>query len=171
MNARVLKATIFGIVLATALTPVAARADPIEDGLGAEQDNAAARRNLGIRVAAEQGSAVAQNTLGFMYQHGRGAPRNLAEALRWYRLSAGQGFGLAFFNLGGMYATGRGVPQDFVEAHKWCDLAASRVTGDRQKEYAETRDALAKQMTPAQLAEAQRLARDWQAVFEKRQPD
>ena len=49
--------------------------------------------------------------------------------------------------------------------------AASRVTGDEQKEYAESRDGLAKQMTPAQIAEAQKRAADWQAAFEKRQTD
>ena len=62
-------------------------------------------------------------------------------------------------------------PEDYVEAHKWYNLAASRVTGDTQKEYAETLDALAKEMAPAQLAEAQRLAREWQAAFEKRQTE
>ena len=64
-----------------------------------------------------------------------------------------------------------GVPQDDVEAYKWSDLAASRVTGDTQKRYSANRDALAEQMTPAQIAEAKRLAREWQAAFEKRQAE
>ena len=68
-----------------------------------------------------------------------------------------------------MYANGLGVPKDLVEAHKWRNLAASRSTGDAQRRYAEARDAMAKQMTPAQLTEAQRLAREWQAAFEERQ--
>ncbi len=58
-----------------------------------------------------------------------------------------------------------------MEAHKWRSLAASGVTGDTQKEVAEARDALAKQMTPAQLAEAEKRAADWQAAFEKRQAE
>ena len=58
-----------------------------------------------------------------------------------------------------------------MEAHKWQNLAASRVTGDTRKEYAETRDALAKRMTSAQIAEAQKRAADWLAVFEKRQAE
>ena len=70
-----------------------------------------------------------------------------------------------------MYFQGQGVPQDYVEAHKWINLGTSRVTGDTQKERAEARNLLAKQMTPAQLAEAQRLAREWQAAFEKRQAE
>ncbi len=162
MKVGVLKAAIFGIVLAIALTPVASRADAIEDGLGTKQGDAAARRNLGIRVAAEQGSAVAQNTLGFMYQHGRGAPRNLAEALRWYRLAAGQGFGLAFFNLGGMYATGQGVPLDYVQAHMWFSLAATHLPPSKvYDKVAKRRDLVARLMTRAQIAKAQKLAREW----------
>ncbi len=87
------------------------------------------------------------------------------------RQRADQGDADSQYNLGFMYNAGEGVPQDFVEAHKWVNLAASRATGDTQKQYAEIRDALAKQMTPAQLAEAQRLAREWQVAFEKRQAD
>ncbi len=56
-----------------------------------------------------------------------------------------------------MYHFGTGVPRDSVEAHKWYNLAAAN--GDRKG--AAARDALAKEMTPAQIAEAQKLARDW----------
>ena len=47
--------------------------------------------------------------------------------------------------------------QDFIQAHKWYNLAAANGHG----KAAEYRDALAKQMTPAQIAEAQKLAREW----------
>ena len=60
---------------------------------------------------------------------------------------------------------------DYVEAHRWFNLAASHVTGDEQREYAETRDALAKKTTRAQLAEAQRRAAEWQAAFEQQQDE
>ena len=53
------------------------------------------------------------------------------------------------------------MPQDYVEAHKWLNLAAALSQGDNQKAMADTRDGLAKQMTPQQIAEAQRLAREW----------
>ena len=57
-----------------------------------------------------------------------------------------------------------------MEALKWYRLAASRATGDDRKRAAELRDALAaEQMTPAQVAEAQTLAREWQAAFDARQ--
>ncbi len=63
------------------------------------------------------------------------------------RQRADQGDADSQYNLGFMYNAGEGVPQDFVEAHKWVNLAASRATGDTQKQYAEIRGALAKQMT------------------------
>jgi uncharacterized protein len=58
-----------------------------------------------------------------------------------------------------MYGTGHGVPQDYVIAHMWFNLAAA--SGD--KEAAEVRDMLAAKMTPAQVAEAQKLAREWKS--------
>jgi len=60
----------------------------------------------------------------------------------------------------------RGVPQDFVEAHQWLNLAASRASVEEVTRYAEARDAMAKVMTPQQIAEAQKLARAWVAAFE-----
>ena len=98
-------------------------------------------------------------------------PQDDAQAVAWYHKAADQGLAAAQVNLGVMYQEGEGVPQDDVEAHKWGSLAASRVTGDQQNGYAQTRDALAKQMTPEQLAEAQKRVADWQAAFEGRQPD
>ena len=64
-------------------------------------------------------------------------------------------------NLGVAYANGEGVPQDGAEAHKWFNLAASKSTGEDQKKFAELRDTIAAKMTPQQIAEAQRLAREW----------
>ena len=53
-----------------------------------------------LRKAAEQGDAEAQNKLGVIYVTGEGAPRDFAEALRWFRLSAGQGLDRAQFSPG-----------------------------------------------------------------------
>jgi len=110
------------------------------------------------RPLAEQGDAEAQCNLGYMYKGGKGVPQDDAEAARWYRLAAVQGLDRAQFNLGIMYATGRGVQQDYVQAYLWFSLAAAQGHGSAQK----FRDnVLAEDMTPAQLANAQRLAREW----------
>ena len=121
-----------------------------------------------LRVKANAGDADAQFNLGVWYNFGHGVPQDSAQAVAWIRKAADQGLVGAQFNLGNAYRDGHGVPQDYVEAHKWINLAASRASAADQKRYAEARDSLAKLMTPAQLAEAQKLASAWLAAFEKR---
>ena len=89
---------------------------------------------------------------------GRGVPQDYVEAVKWFRLAADQGLDCAQYNLGIMYANGHGVPQDFVSAHMWLNLSAAQ--GD--KFAAKFRDDFSKAMTPAQIAEAQKLAREWE---------
>ena len=55
-----------------------------------------------------------------------------------------------------MYHNGQGVPQDYVQAHKWYNIAGA----NGSETGTSNRDSVAKQMTPAQVAEAQRLARE-----------
>jgi TPR repeat protein len=104
--------------------------------------------------AAEQGHADAQNNLGLMYHEGHGVPKNYAEAVKWFRIAAEQGYAQAQYNLGVMYHVGEGLPQDYVLSHRWSNLAAAQGYADAQK----LRDWLAEHMTPAQIAEVQRLA-------------
>ena len=116
------------------------------------------------RKAVELGYAHAQYNLGIMYAEGQGVVRDYAVAVEWYRKAAEQGVAAAQFNLGLMYAKGRGVPQDYAAAHKWLNLAASRfpASGWNQRDSAvKAREAIATLMTSAQIAEAQRLAREW----------
>jgi len=63
------------------------------------------------RKAAEQGYAVGQSNLGFMYSNGYGVPKNDAEAIKWYRRAAKQGYAEAQYNLAIMYDQGMGVPK------------------------------------------------------------
>ena len=99
-----------------------------------------------------------------MYLDGDGVPQNDAEAVRWYRLAADQGHADAQYNLGVRYANGRGVPQDDVQAHMWYNLAASRSTGEDRELAVENRDRARARMTAEQVADAQRLAREWDAA-------
>ena len=78
-------------------------------------------------------------------------------AARWYRLAADQGLSAAQFILGSMYTVAQGVPRDFVRAHMWLNLAAAQNYEDAGK----MRDLIGKLMTPAQIAEAQKLAGEW----------
>jgi hypothetical protein len=158
-----LKRILAGVVLSLMLTGAAA-AGPLEDGTAAYQrgDYATALRLL--RPLAEQGHARAQYNLGVAYHQGKGVPQDYAEAVKWYRLAAEQGHARAQYNLGVAYHQGKGVPQDYVLAHMWSNLAASRfedyVIVERDQAV-RRRDSIASKMTPAQIAEAQKLAREW----------
>jgi uncharacterized protein len=120
-----------------------------------------------IEKAAKKGNDTAQFSLGAMnypigdlsFDETKG---NLHEALIWYRRAAEQGDIDSQIALALAYADGIGVPQDYIEAHKWYNLAASRVQyADMRNDFIERRDALARMMTPAQIAKAQKLAREW----------
>ena len=136
--------------------------DVYDTGEGVPQDDAEAVR--WYRLAAEQGHASAQNNLGFAYGDGLGVPQDAAEAVRWYRLAAEQGQPTAQYSLGVIYGKGEGVPQDKVEAHMWFNLAASRSSGADRERSVGARDLVAELMTPADLSEAQRRAREWHAA-------
>ena len=126
-----------------------------DEGKGVPQDYRQAKE--WFEMAAKQEHAGAQVNLGTLYLQGHGAPQSAQMALFWFDRSAEQGDALAFAKLGLMYAQGRGVLQNFILAHKWYNLSAAH----GEQRAAEARDALAQQMTPAQIAEAQQLAREW----------
>ena len=85
-----------------------------------------------------------------------------AAALREFRPLAEQGNAKAQKYLGLIYVGDLGVPQDYVQAHMWLDLAASIFSPGEDRDLAvKYRDIYAKMMTPAQISEAQKLAREW----------
>lgn len=65
--------------------------------------------------------------------------------------------GDTLYQLGIMYATGRAVPMDLIAAHKWLNLAALRGSSDAVR----VRRELAEEMSAADIAAAQREAREW----------
>ena len=134
-------------------------------GEGVPEDDAEAIR--WYRLAAEQGYAGAQNSLGVRYAEGEGVPQDYAEAVRWYRRAADQGHATAQNSLGVMYARGEGVPQNRVAAHMWLSLAAARSSGGEREWGLVALDNLAAQMTPDQIAEAERLAREWKPIDQR----
>ena len=83
--------------------------------------------------------------------------QDYATAMRLLRPLADQGNAYAQNDLGVMYAKGQGVSQDYVQAHKWLNLGAAAGNEDAIT----NRDIVAGKMTPAQIAEAQKLASAW----------
>lgn len=124
-----------------------------------------------IKPLAEQGNAKAQFNLGVMYHNGHGVPQDYTEAMKWYKKAAEQGHADAQYLLGAMYGTGQGVPQDSVLAYMWLSLAASRFSaseGEKRGMAVLNGEIIASKMTPAQIAEAERLAREWKPKKEVR---
>ena len=90
-----------------------------------------------FEAAARKGSQEAQHTLGFMYREGRGAKRNDAKAIAWYRRAAEQGYAPAEYNLGLMYAQGEGAKADPAAAQRWFRRAADHGSVEAQVKLAE----------------------------------
>lgn len=150
------RAILATIVLGSSFA-VPAVAGPFEDA-GAAYDRADYATALRLyRGMAEQGNGNAQYYLGTMYAKGQGVAQDYVEAAKWYRLAADQDHAQAQFNLGNMYDNGRGVAQNEILAHMWFTLSAAQGNQDAVR----NRDILARRMTPAQLAQAQKLTREW----------
>lgn len=116
-----------------------------------------------VRKQAEAEDAEAQYKLGGMYDNGSGVPRDAVEAVKWYRMAAEQGYCPAQSMLGSMYTLGRGVPKDDILAYSWFNLASSQGLAVAEAQ----RDSLAKSMTPEQIAEAQKISREFKPKSEK----
>ena len=144
-NTQLIPAAVTALFVLIAIAGTAV-AGPIEDGEAARdrKDYATALRLF--RSLAEQGDATAQEHLGVMYENGLGVPEDYAEAVHWFRRAADQGLKTAQWFLGTMY-------QGRIE--KGGGGAA------------ENRTMLERAMTPAQVAEAQKLAREWKPKPER----
>jgi len=69
--------------------------------------------------------------------------------------SAEQGAALAQFKLGKMYASGEGVVEDKIYAYMWVNFADIQGLGKSASEF---KSELVKQMTPTQIAAAEKLS-------------
>jgi hypothetical protein len=114
-----------------------------------------------VRTEAERGDAKQQNILACTYAYAYGSGKDLAEAAKCYRQAADQGLSTAQFNLGRAYYNGLGLVQDHVQAYMWISLASPHANVNDGKRYAAICDRVAAKMNPTQIAEAQRLARQW----------
>ncbi len=125
------------------------------NGKGVTKDDAKARQ--WYEKAAVQGHTEAQVNLGILLMYARGGQQDYKMAVYYLRLAANQGNDLAQRRLGQMYERGEGVQQDYVKAYMWYSLGAAKggEAGTR------LRDALTKKMDPDQIAESQKLAREW----------
>ena len=109
-----------------------------------------------MKSVAKQGNVAAQTMLGIWYDLGEGVSKDDAKAVYWYTKAAKQGNKKAQTRLGLKYINGHGVPEYGVCAYAWSSIAAAQ--GNAQS--GTFKEAVAKHMTPAQIAEGQKLSRE-----------
>ena len=100
-----------------------------------------------------------------MAEKGVGMYQNYSEAAQWYRKCADAGSWQGQMSLGELYFDGKGVPKDLVLAYMCLNSAAAAAPQNALvsmgNDIAKQRDDLAALMTQEQVAEAQRLSREW----------
>ncbi len=108
---------------------------------------------------AQRGNAEAQLYLGRIYYNGMGVSQDYQQAIKWFSLASEQGHTVAQIALAFAYYDGNGVAKNIVLTQMWFNVAAS----NGGKEIASLRDKFATEMTPEQIAEAEKLTQEWLA--------
>lgn len=127
------------------------------DGLGVAKDEVEAVK--WFTKGSQQGHAESQTNLGMCYAEGNGVPKSEVEAVKWFRKAAETGDATAQCILGCCYQDGRGVPEDRVAAYAWLNLSAA----SGYSVAIEQREEITSQMTKEEIAEGQKLSREWQS--------
>lgn len=117
-----------------------------------------------FQKAALQGDSSGQFGLGYMFGKGISVPQDYVKAAKWLHKAAEQGHSQAQFSLGLLYGMGGGMPRDDVKALMWLNLAAEQ----RVEQAAATRDQIARDMAPVDVAKGRSLFLDWLESHEKR---
>lgn len=94
------------------------------------------------------------------YLWGTGVPKDYAKAAVWFQKAASQGLADAQHLLARMHYDGDGVPQDYITAYMWANLTTA--SGDQIPK--DLRDELLQKLTPEQVAEGQKMTREWLAA-------
>ena len=106
--------------------------DAAQNNLGAhvpERHRRGTRLRQGPRLADQgclSGQLKAEWSLGQIYSHALGVPRNYSQALVWYTKAAQQDLAAAQVDLGVMYFNGLGTTQDYAQALRWFSKAAAQ---------------------------------------------
>jgi TPR repeat protein len=131
-----------------------ALATTYEGGYHVPQDYAEAAK--WYQRAAERGDLDAQRKIAFFYWVGKGVPKDLVRAHMWANLTAAREQSRYQDEINAINA-GPGTPSEKEETIEI--LRSSRQ--EPVKSAIETRNLIEREMTQAQIAEAQRLAREW----------
>jgi TPR repeat protein len=113
-----------------------------------------------LKKGADAGYPEALYELGNCYLEGSGVPKDPVAGVNWLKQAAEAGLPSAQNALGLCYQQGKGIERDYVQAYKWLALAEAH----DDENAAEIRVSLAKVeslLTPGQITEGQRLAREF----------
>lgn len=100
---------------------------------------------------------------GNKYYEGQKVPQDFGEAIKWYQKAGEQGHYQAQYTLGMMHYEGLHVPQDFTKSYMWLLLASTQ----GKKEAVEARDNVMAKLSPKQIDEAQKKARELYEAYTK----
>ncbi|MCC6296036.1 MAG: SEL1-like repeat protein, partial [Pseudomonadales bacterium] len=128
-----------------------------DNGFGVKQDHQEAGRWYEQAVARNYGPAM--YNLALQHEYGTGRPKDYAAAMRLYTQAAELGEPWAQFAIALLYDNGFGVTRDPVRAYMWFDI-----TGAGHEHAIHNRDSVAEELTPEQIEEGRRLAREWRAA-------
>jgi hypothetical protein len=111
-----------------------------------------------------------------MYEDGEFVPQNYALAAKWYRKAAEHvpnlwGAGVARNNLALVYLNGLGVPKNYVLAYMWFALAYSDTILKEAPHMSDVPKEVTSHMSPAQIAQAERMAQDWRRQHATKQEE
>ena len=135
------------------------------DGKIVQKDEAKAQQ--WFMQAASLGFLEAYNNLGLRSAQCICRPADPFDAIEWFKLAAEQGYAEAQQNLGIMIVnTGQAAkdPKKASEAYMWLTLAGRQ--GDVEAQAARAR--FMQTMTPAQIAEGDRMVSAWKPVVKKK---
>ena len=119
-----------------------------------------------VYFVTKNGNAIAPWGISLIYRYGQGVvEQSDKEANKWLKLSAEMGYCGAQFELGHNMGSGEnGFIKDYVLAYKWLNLSLA-ILNDRKSSTGcgevIVRNYIESLMTREQIAEGQRLAREW----------
>lgn len=90
-----------------------------------------------LRKSALNGDILAQNNLGYLYEHGLGVDQSYSEAMVWYSRAAEAGQVHSQYNLATLYHYGRGTLKNQSAALQWYAAAANAGLPEAQYMMAE----------------------------------
>jgi len=148
------KRSLAASALTLSLITSMANAGPWEEGYEAYQRKDYVTAVQLWRIVANEGNREAQSLLGEMYAFGQGVPQDYARGIKWLLLAAEQNEPKAQYKLGMMNMYGQGFTRDFGRAAMWFILANASGHAKAKKQLT----VVSEELTPTQIATAQRLA-------------